>query len=86
MLKKNIYLHEDKLIKITYHYLCALAFLHEANVVHRDIKPSNILIDLDGNVKITDFGLSRTISPSCIDKHGFSTMNTREDCFKTFDN
>jgi serine/threonine protein kinase len=38
--------------------LQALAFLHEKGVVHRDLKPSNVLIDSDGQVKLTDFGIS----------------------------
>ena len=60
MLRTSIHFTEGHLIKVTYNSLCALAFLHEANVMHRDLKPANLLINADCDVKITDFGLSRT--------------------------
>lgn len=37
----------------------ALQHAHESGVVHRDIKPANLLIDLHGQLKITDFGLAQ---------------------------
>jgi len=52
---------EEHLIRVTYNSICALAFLHEANVMHRDIKPSNLLVNSDCNVKIGDFGLARNV-------------------------
>jgi len=37
----------------------ALAYSHEMGIVHRDIKPSNLLLDDDGKLSITDFGLAQ---------------------------
>ena len=62
LFKKNkSEISDQQLIKLVYNSLCALAFMHEANVVHRDLKPANLLIDENCNVRISDFGLSRTI-------------------------
>jgi serine/threonine-protein kinase len=38
--------------------LSALAFAHQKSVIHRDIRPSNVLINLDDDVKVADFGTS----------------------------
>lgn len=39
----------------------AISHAHENGIIHRDIKPQNILMDEEGNVKITDFGIATSL-------------------------
>ncbi|KAF4073424.1 hypothetical protein AMELA_G00258480, partial [Ameiurus melas] len=63
-------LDQDTLKKVTQEVLLGLQALHNAGIIHRDIKPSNILIDVEGNTRLADFGVSRMLT------QGASTVHT----------
>ena len=42
----------------------ALEFLHKNKMLYRDLKPENIMIDSNGHIKLTDFGLSKMVTKS----------------------
>ena len=39
--------------------ICAIESLHNKNIIYRDLKPENVLLDAQGHIRITDFGLSK---------------------------
>jgi serine/threonine-protein kinase len=48
----------DKVLRLLREALSALAHAHSSGLVHRDIKPENMLLEPDGSLRITDFGLA----------------------------
>lgn len=46
----------------------AIAHAHENQIIHRDIKPQNILMDQDGTVKVTDFGIATSLAATSYTK------------------
>ncbi len=62
---------ENILSIITRQILLGLYHLHKEKLIHRDIKPANILINSEGIVKITDFGISRSLDSDQNFSHTF---------------
>ena len=74
-MRNGTLLSEKHIITIMYNTLCALKFLHDANILHRDIKPANLLVNLDCSIKIADFGLAR-LDPNPCTEPSSSTAST----------
>ncbi|MFO1439383.1 MAG: SUMF1/EgtB/PvdO family nonheme iron enzyme [Verrucomicrobiaceae bacterium] len=56
---------------ITAHVCEALAYAHKNGLIHRDIKPANIMVDMEGRVKVADFGLAKAVDAQT----GFTQSN-----------
>jgi len=79
----DVEITEDHILNISYNLFCALKFMHTANVLHRDLKPANILIDTNCNVKICDFGLSRTMPECCVGSGSGNSKRMRDSILKS---
>ena len=57
----------------------AIESVHKLDCIHRDLKPDNVLIDADGHIKLSDFGLSKKLDLKLID-------NNLQNELRNFDN
>ncbi len=63
-------LSSGKAISVAKQVCEGLAEAHRLGVVHRDLKPQNIMIDQDGNARIMDFGIARSVKTKGITETG----------------
>src|SRR5262249_6558749 len=61
---------QDKAIDVARQLCAGIAAAHERGVIHRDLKPANVMIDGDGNVRITDFGIATVANDVGVDVAG----------------
>lgn len=65
-IQKNSPIGIEEALEIMEQLTSAISHAHQNHIIHRDIKPHNILIDYEGNVKITDFGIAMALSATSI--------------------
>jgi len=58
LIKKDI-LTEDESWFYIGEIILAIECVHNLDYIHRDLKPDNVLLDKDGHIKLTDFGLCK---------------------------
>lgn len=58
LIKKDI-LSEDEAKFYIGEIIQAIETVHALDYIHRDLKPDNVLLDKDGHIKLTDFGLCK---------------------------
>lgn len=62
LLKKRGKLTTSEVIDIMLQITSAMGVAHDSLIIHRDLKPQNILIEDDGGIKITDFGIAMALN------------------------
>ncbi len=70
LIRRVGHLSKAKAISIAKQICEGLAEAHRLGVVHRDLKPQNIMVDSEGNARIMDFGIARSIRTKSITETG----------------
>lgn len=74
---KNFKIPEERAKSIAHQIATAIFYLHSFGIAHRDLKPENILMvdgNFDAQIKLVDFGLSKTFGPGETCSEPFGTL------------
>ncbi len=69
---KHAPLSTELVVSVSRQIVEALRYVHRRDIIHRDIKPQNIIIDDEGRVKVTDFGIARARGGASLTEAGTS--------------
>ncbi len=76
-IKANKVIEPMEAARIALQVAFALQHAHEKGIIHRDVKPHNIMLDTDGTIRLTDFGIARTVSEATrTTQHGKDMIGT----------
>ena len=64
LIKKRGALPQERALDLGIQICAAIGFAHRSDMVHADVKPHNILINREGSVKVTDFGIAQALTDS----------------------
>ena len=62
LIKRSAPLSIDRAVSVAIQMLAGLEYAHRSGLIHRDVKPQNVVITSEGGVKVTDFGIAKSVS------------------------
>ena len=73
---------QERILDIAIQFARGLHYAHEAGLIHQDVKPDNLLLTMEGEAKVADFGLARARAVLTVRESGLPSQ-AQEDSSKT---